>query len=238
MCLPGPTMDVALKIFKVKNINEEKLAAINNEAAYGTGNETPDNNQRYGVQYYNDLGAATMTMEKEEGRPLNEIEHDEFFDEDNIEAFFQIFAGGALGLHRQNQAGRGHGDIKLGNMILHKVGKIRWVDFATATLSNSISKEGRIQGTPGYLPPERFNDKEITLDKLDTFAYGVAMWKLLTGEYLFSNSRDGNVLKADRMAYYRGDTDAQPDFNYKHWDRVPKKYHARLKLTMFLVFLI
>ncbi len=229
----GETMNVAAKIFKAKNINEKRLAAINNEAAYGTGAETPDNNQRYGVQYYKDLEVAIMTMEEEEGRDLSQVKHNEFFGKNNIESFFQIFAGGMLGLHRQSQAGKSHGDVKLGNIILLNSGRVKWVDFATAQLGNSIRKGGKLQGTPAYLPPERFNDQEILQDRLDTFAYGVAMWKLLTGEHLFSGSDDVDVLRADRMAYYRGDT--KPDFTYKHWDKVPKKYHARLKKSIELI---
>jgi len=51
-----------------------------------------------------------------------------------------------------------HGDLKLGNILLNKKGKIKLVDFGLAKLLKNgkefIKLKKKIFGTPNYIAPE------------------------------------------------------------------------------------
>ena len=103
----------------------------------------------------------------------------------------------AAGLEAAHAAGVIHRDFKCANVILvpspGSPGGFRAVitDFglAHAVTGNMASLTGSLDvvGTPAYMAPEQLEGKEIT-PATDTYALGVVMYEMLTGQVPFQGS--------------------------------------------------
>jgi len=79
-----------------------------------------------------------------------------------------------------------HRDIKTGNIILARGGKVKIMDFGIARLeSSSLTTIGSLLGTPAYMAPELFEGKEAD-GRSDLFAVGIIVYQLLCGCKPFS----------------------------------------------------
>lgn len=81
-----------------------------------------------------------------------------------------------------------HHDIKPGNVLLGRDGKIKVTDFGIADLLSQAAKlKDVVVGTPGYLAPETLNGEGYT-EKSDLFAAGVMLYESLTGKHPFQGT--------------------------------------------------
>ena len=90
------------------------------------------------------------------------------------------------GLHYLHSNRVVHRDIKGGNLLVEKDGRVKLADFGMATFSAS-SNNGYLYikcGTPGYVAPEILRSEGYT-NKCDIFSAGAVFFNLLTGLYLF-----------------------------------------------------
>ena len=126
------------------------------------------------------------------------------------------------------QAGRGlaaahaddvlHRDFKLANVLIGTDDRVRVTDFGLARTSATrgledlgssanleISSEGNedltiagtVMGTPLYMPPEQLAGEELDA-RADQFAFCVALWRALTGQWPYSGR--GRVLYDRKIA--------------------------------------
>lgn len=101
-----------------------------------------------------------------------------------------ILDGLCKGVQAVHDAGSLHGDLKPGNVLIDRDGRVAVTDFG---LSRALHLVGRREprfafGTPGYLAPELA--REETIDPrlatgIDTYALGVIAFELLTRCRLF-----------------------------------------------------
>ncbi len=94
----------------------------------------------------------------------------------------------AEALHCAHGHGIVHRDVKPGNLMLDRKGRVRLVDFGTAmaTTSNGETVEGSdFVGTPQYLAPEQCTDGEIG-PATDLFALGVTLYQMIAGSPPFA----------------------------------------------------
>ena len=91
-------------------------------------------------------------------------------------------------MHSQNIA---HRDIKLENILIDTSERIKIIDFGFSIDYKSKEKQNKyafLCGTPCYMAPELLEIKQKTcnLCKIDVWALGVLLFRMLVGTYPFS----------------------------------------------------
>src|SRR3954463_4720159 len=83
--------------------------------------------------------------------------------------------GGPLGLV--------HRDISPDNILVHRNGAAKVVDFGIAKAANSSSqtRTGTLKGKVAYMPPEQLRGEQLDR-RTDVFALGVVLYELLAGK--------------------------------------------------------
>ncbi len=119
----------------------------------------------------------------------------------------------AAGLAAAHGAGLVHRDVKPGNIILSPTGA-KVFDFGIAALvgePDGIEADGRVLGTPSYLPPERIR-RGVAVPASDMYAWGVLLHRMLTGHLPWPPDatlldRVEHVLRADPLPDVSADID-------------------------------
>jgi len=121
----------------------------------------------------------------------------EFIDGENLVKYTQrkallplkrvlyIISEAAAAIDYAHTQGVIHRDIKPGNIMILKNGKVKVTDFGVAkAVSSSQTRSGIILGTPNYMSPEQINGQELD-GRSDIFSLGVVLFELLTGQLPF-----------------------------------------------------
>src|SRR5205085_1177393 len=72
------------------------------------------------------------------------------------------------------------GDMKPGNIVLMKNGRIKLIDFGIARLfRHASSQDTQLLGTPGFAPPEQYG-KAQTDERSDIYSLAMTLFQLMT----------------------------------------------------------
>ena len=83
-----------------------------------------------------------------------------------------------------------HRDIKPANLIVTAAGQLKVTDFGIARIASAaLTQTGSAIGTPGYMAPEQYLGEAID-QRVDIFASGVLLYRMLAGQPPFSGSPD------------------------------------------------
>jgi len=95
----------------------------------------------------------------------------------------------AAGLGAVHAAGMVHRDVKPANILLTPEGVAKIADFGIAKLggSNTLTREGSMVGTIGYLSPEQALGTEVD-PRSDVYSLGVTWYRLITGRSAFDGT--------------------------------------------------
>ncbi len=172
---------VALKIVRHDLFGPSAGARFVDEARTIAALNHPHVVQLYDVGEHR--GALYLALEYVEGETLRQRAQRGRL---SIDEALRIARAIADALAHAHGAGVYHCDLKPGNVILGRDGRLRVVDFGLARTA-AAPGQGALEGTPDYMAPEQWARATPT-DRVDVWALGVVMAQLLTGAHPF----DGN----------------------------------------------
>lgn len=99
------------------------------------------------------------------------------------------------GLHYAHERGIVHRDIKPANLLIADDGCLKITDFGIArTETSNLTRANSIVGSPGYIAPEQYTDREIDR-RVDVFSAGVLLYRMLSGTTPFVGTDDAIMYK-------------------------------------------
>ena len=107
----------------------------------------------------------------------------------------------ASGLAAAHAAGIVHRDLKPGNVMLHRDGRVKLVDFGLAkrvragTEGTTVTNSGVVMGTAGYMAPEQVRGEEVD-HRADIFSFGVVLYEMLSGKQAFRGNSSVELMHA------------------------------------------
>jgi serine/threonine-protein kinase len=90
-----------------------------------------------------------------------------------------------------------HRDLKPGNLLLARTGKVKLGDFGLALVSaeTRLTAAGKTMGSLHYMAPEQIQGKPPLSNKTDLYALGCVMFELLCGRTPFTGEAMAEVLQ-------------------------------------------
>ena len=102
---------------------------------------------------------------------------------------FKIIHQVILGMDFAHGKGVVHSDLKPENIFITSSNEVFVLDFGIAALLELERKEeGKIYGTPLYMPPEQFYGAYLDA-RADIYSLGLILYKLVTGIHPFANTK-------------------------------------------------
>lgn len=137
-------------------------------------------------------GALYLAMEYVEGENLKLMysAHDPVL----LENVGNIIIDMGRGLEHVHESGFMHLDFKPENVLVTRNASVRLVDFDLARpIPKSPKKLDKNPGTPAYMAPEQLLREPVD-QRADIFAFGVAMYELLTNYKPFPGDKPSEIL--------------------------------------------
>lgn len=135
-------------------------------------------------------GQPYIAMELIEGEPLDAYVARKRLDARGIAALVASVAGAVAAAH---QRGVLHRDIKPANILVDAQGFAKLVDFGLAKTVEAdrteVTQGGEFVGTLAYAAPEQVHGGDAPDVRLDVYALGVVMYRLLTGRLPFHDTK-------------------------------------------------
>jgi Tol biopolymer transport system component/serine/threonine protein kinase len=138
-------------------------------------------------------GVDFITMEFVRGKTLTELLQRNGLP---LDRFFEIAIPLADAVAAAHHVGISHRDLKPANVMVSGDGRVKVLDFGLAKLqevpdaavtglpTHTVTQEGRIVGTLGYMSPEQAEGRRVD-GRSDLFSLGVVFYEMLTGERPF-----------------------------------------------------
>lgn len=139
-------------------------------------------------EYGEDDNTAFIAMEYVEGQDLSKVLAATPVLPEPV--LLQIMDQLLAALDYAHQQGVWHRDIKPANLIVTQSGQLKITDFGIARIRDaSLTQVTSTIGTHGYMAPEQYTGQEID-QRVDIFASGVLLYRLLTGQAPYSGSQE------------------------------------------------
>ncbi len=133
-------------------------------------------------------GVAYIAMEYVEGNTLQRYIANQvrFTERDIASVVVQLLDA----LDHAHEQGVWHRDVKPGNVLMTREGKLKVADFGIARIENAgLTRVSTLIGTPSYMAPEQFQGLDIDR-RVDIYATGALFYQLLVGQPPFTGSAE------------------------------------------------
>ncbi len=144
-----------------------------------------------------DSGRHYIAMEFIEGKNLKEYMEDgkEFTSDELLDIVIQTCEG----MQHAHDRKVIHRDIKPDNISITSKGDVKITDFGIARMSTqnpmmSMTQDGTMLGTLGYISPEQLQDSRRVDHRADIFSLGAMMYELYTGRLPFDGGNLGATI--------------------------------------------
>ncbi|MGA1605626.1 MAG: protein kinase domain-containing protein [Planctomycetota bacterium] len=139
-------------------------------------------------------GYHFFVMEFVEGRSLRQLLHEwgMFPEEQVLDVAVQI--AGALA--HAFDCGVIHRDVKPGNILIDKDGRVKLTDMGLAKVETDLqlTREGATVGTPQYISPEQARDPRSADVRSDLYSLGATLFHMATGQTPFHADTIGELI--------------------------------------------
>jgi tRNA A-37 threonylcarbamoyl transferase component Bud32 len=184
--------DVAMKVLRLDAADEEMLHRFRAETAVLARLNHPDI-----VTIYEFLETDTdfvMVMEFVAGESLEGFARRSGPLAPDVVAYLIDRALAAL--EYAHRFGIVHRDLKPANVMVTNVGGIKLMDFGIARVcaSHTITRQGSMMGTPGYMAPEQILGQPADI-RADVYAVGAILYRLLAGEAPFQGGTTADLIQ-------------------------------------------
>jgi serine/threonine-protein kinase len=176
--------DVAVKVLREEFAGDEGfLERFRTEARNSAQLSHPNIAQLY--DYGEQEGSGFLVMELVLGEPMSDL-----LDREPVlptRRLLPILASTARALHAAHVAGVVHRDVKPGNILLARSGRVKITDFGISTAVNQIpmTESGMVMGTAQYLSPEQAIGRAAT-PASDVYSLGIVAYEALVGNRPFT----------------------------------------------------
>ena len=190
----GAGQDQGLSYFAMQFIDGKGLDRIIQELAdKGPGHRNQDENTFF--------SNTVEDIQSQENRPTGSqlsgspTEVYPQLDQGYYAAVARLMADAARALGYAHKQGVLHRDIKPGNLMVDRAGKVWIADFGLAKplQAEDATHTAKFMGTPRYFSPERFDS--LSDERSDIYALGLVLHELLTLQPAFSHSSHAELLK-------------------------------------------
>ncbi|MCA9061841.1 MAG: protein kinase [Planctomycetaceae bacterium] len=178
---------VAIKIPRIGRFNDRVSAQFLREARAAAGIRHPNVVHVHEIGIHDDQ--CYIVTDYIDGAPMNEWLKTRSLTFARVAEYLISVCRGLAAAHEQRIV---HRDLKPGNILVDHEGMPHITDFGlakrlTTDLSITVTQQGRILGTPGYMPPEQARgDHQAISERSDIYALGVILYEMLTGQRPFT----------------------------------------------------
>jgi len=194
---PRLKRDVAIKVLTGAFARDpERIARFEHEARAASALNHPNIVSVFDVGHEN--GVWWIVSELVEGEPLSALLGRGALPPRRVVDIASQIADGLAAAHA---AGVVHRDLKPGNIMLRRDGRVKIVDFGLAKRrgagadSATLTGSGAIMGTAGYMSPEQVRGEAVD-PRSDIFSFGVILYEMLSGKQAFTGNSSVEVMNA------------------------------------------
>lgn len=203
---------VAVKVLREEFAGDEGfLERFRTEARNSAHLSHPNIAQLY--DYGEQDGSGFLVMELVLGEPMSEL-----LDRQPVLPTLRllpILAQTARALHAAHAGGVVHRDVKPGNILLARSGRVKITDFGISTATNQVpmTASGMVMGTAQYLSPEQAMGRAAT-PASDVYSLGIVAYEALVGNRPFTGPTAVDIAIAHvKTAVPPMPTDIDPDLS-------------------------
>jgi eukaryotic-like serine/threonine-protein kinase len=192
--------EVAVKVLPSEVASSpERLARLEREARTVAGLNHPNIVVLHSIE--EEDGIRFLTMELVEGQNLTDLISPGGL---SLQRILELSIPLSDALAAAHERGVVHRDLKPGNIMVTRDGRVKVLDFGLAKLVGTgsdaktviaLSTAGERVGTVPYMAPEQIRGEDVDA-RVDLFAFGIILYELATGRRPFGGETAGDIIPA------------------------------------------